>query len=268
MESATFVGPHPAGNVGVHINHIDPINKNEIVWTVDPQLVALIGRFFTTGVYNVEKIIAVAGSEVKRPQYFRVIAGASIKFVADNVITDKKPRYNSGNVLAGASIKFVADNVITDKKPRYISGNVLTGTEINTDGYLCFYDNLISVIPEGDHYEFFGWAKLFRPKVYSASHAYLSFLTPNKKYALDTNYNGGERSFVMTGQYEKVLPMDIYPVYLLKAILSEDINKMEQLGIYEVIEEDLALCEFVCTSKIEVQSILRKGIDLMVKEMS
>ncbi|MDR1055946.1 MAG: Na(+)-translocating NADH-quinone reductase subunit A [Prevotellaceae bacterium] len=242
VESTIFTGPHPAGNVGVHINHIAPINKGEIVWTIDPQLVALLGRFFTSGIYNVEKIIAVAGSEVKRPQYFRIITGASLKCIAYNIASENSPRY--------------------------ISGNVLTGTELSADGFLGFYDNMISVIPEGNHHELFGWAKLFRPKVFSTSHAYLSFLTPNKKYALDTNLNGGERAFVMTGQYEKVLPMDIYPVYLLKAILAEDIDKMEQLGIYEVIEEDLALCEFVCTSKTEVQAILRKGIDLMIKEMS
>lgn len=242
VESTTFVGPHPAGNVGVQINHIDPINKGEVVWTVDPQLVVVLGRFFTTGTYNVEKVVAVAGSEIKRPQYFRIIAGASLKCIADNVVTDNDPRY--------------------------ISGNVLTGTEVGANGYFGFYDNMITVIPEGNHHEFFGWAKLIRSKVFSASHSYLSFLTPNKKYALDTNLNGGERAFVMTGQYEKVLPMDIYPVFLLKAILAEDIDKMEQLGIYEVIEEDLALCEFVCSSKIEVQEILRKGINLMIKEMN
>ena len=241
VESTTFKGPHPAGNVGVQINHIDPINKGEVVWTIDPQMVALLGRFFTTGIYNAEKVIAVTGSEVKRPQYFRIIMGASMNTIADNVNTDNNPRY--------------------------ISGNVLTGTDVGADGYLGFYDNIISVIPEGDHHEFLGWAKVFRPKVFSASRAYLSFLTPNKKYALDTNLNGGERAFVMSGEYENVVPMDIYPVYLLKAILAEDIDKMEQLGIYEVIEEDLALCEFICASKIEVQAILRKGIELMIKEM-
>jgi Na+-transporting NADH:ubiquinone oxidoreductase subunit A len=138
---------------------------------------------------------------------------------------------------------------------------------VGPEGHLSFYDNLITVIPEGDHYEFFGWANPLRLKKYSVSRSYFSWMFPKKEYSLDSNINGGQRAFVMNGEYEKVLPMDIYPVYLLKAILAEDIDKIEQLGIYEVIEEDLALCEFVCTSKIDVQDILRKGIELMIKEM-
>jgi Na+-transporting NADH:ubiquinone oxidoreductase subunit A len=240
-EITLFTGKHPAGNVGIHIHHIDPVNKGDVVWTVDAQHVAALGRFFATGIYNAEKIIALCGSKVKRPQYYKVMAGAAIS-VLDNMIDH-------------------SDN------PRYISGDVLTGTSISKDGYVGFYDNRISVIPEGDDYEFLGWA-MPRFKKFSASKSYFSWLTPNRLYDLDTNLNGGERAFVVTNQYEKVLPMDIYPVYLLKAILAEDVDKMEQLGIYEVIEEDLALCEFVCTSKIEVQAILRKGIDLMIKEMS
>ncbi|MDR0725799.1 MAG: Na(+)-translocating NADH-quinone reductase subunit A [Prevotellaceae bacterium] len=240
-EITLFTGKHPAGNVGVQIHHIDPINKGDIVWTVDAQHVAALGRFFATGVYSAEKIIALCGSKVKRPQYYKLMAGASVSALS-NLIDHSE-------------------------STRYISGNVLTGTAISKDGYVGFYDNRISVIPEGDEYEFLGWA-MPRFKKFSASKSYFSWLTPNKLYDLDTNLNGGERAFVVTNQYEKVLPMDIYPVYLLKAILAEDIDKMEQLGIYEVIEEDLALCEFVCTSKIEVQDILRKGINLMIKEMS
>ncbi|MDR3181013.1 MAG: NADH:ubiquinone reductase (Na(+)-transporting) subunit A, partial [Prevotellaceae bacterium] len=155
----------------------------------------------------------------------------------------------------------------TSSNPRYISGNVLTGANIGAAGHLGFYSTMISVIPEGDYYEFLGWANPFRMKKYSVSRSYLSWIFPDKEYALDTNINGGQRAFVMTGEYEKVLPMDIYPVHLLKSILAEDIDRMEQLGIYEVIEEDLALCEFVCTSKIDVQHILRQGINLMIKEM-
>jgi Na+-transporting NADH:ubiquinone oxidoreductase subunit A len=239
-EITLFTGKHPVGNVGVQIHHIDPIDKGDIVWTMDAQHVAMLGRFFSTGVYNAEKIIALCGSKVKDPKYYKITTGASIT-TFENLIDDK------GDT-------------------RYVNGDVLTGTSIGKDGYAGFYGNRISVIPEGNNYEFLGWA-MPRFKKFSASKSYFSWLTPNRVYNLDTNLNGGERAFVVTNQYEKVLPMDIYPVYLLKAILAEDIDKMEQLGIYVVIEEDLALCEFVCTSKIEVQALLRKGINLMIKEM-
>ncbi len=241
VEFHTFKGPHPAGNVGVQIHHIAPLNKGDVVWTIDLQHIVSLGRLFLKGVYDVSKVIALVGSEVKKPRYFRMISGACIKPLHDYINT------------AGS--------------PRYISGNVLTGTNIGAEGFLGFYDSMISVIPEGDHYEFLGWANPFRMKKFSVSRSYFSWIFPDKEYALDTNINGGQRAFVMNGEYEKVLPMDIYPVYLLKAILAEDIDKMEQLGIYEVVEEDLALCEFVCTSKIDVQDILRKGINLMIKEM-
>jgi len=237
----SFSGPHPAGNVGIQIHHLSPINKGEIVWTIMPQHIVSLGRLFLKGVYDVSKVIALAGSEVKKPRYFRIIDGANVAVILDHL-------YN-------------------DKPVRYISGNVLTGTNVGHNGHLGFYDNMITVIPEGDHYEFLGWANPFRMKKYSVSRSYFSWMFPKKEYTLDTNINGGQRAFVMNGEYEKVLPMDIYPVYLLKAILAEDIDKMEQLGIYEVIEEDLALCEFVCTSKIDVQEIIRKGINLLIKEM-
>ena len=240
-EINTFSGKHPAGNVGVQIHHVDPVNKGDIVWTLDARHVVALGRFFSTGVYGGDRIIAICGSKVKRPQYLHVIEGASISAFADMIDH--------------------SDNV------RYISGNVLTGENIGRDGYMGYYANRLTVISEGDDYEFLGWA-MPRLQKFSASKSYFSWLTPGKEYSLDTNLNGGERAFVVSGQYEKVLPMDIYPVYLLKAILAENIDRMEQLGIYELIEEDLALCEFVCTSKIEVQSILRRGIELMIKEMN
>ncbi|MDR0728969.1 MAG: Na(+)-translocating NADH-quinone reductase subunit A [Prevotellaceae bacterium] len=238
VEKIVFKGPHPAGNTGVQIHHISPINKGEKVWTIDPQHVIAIGRLALRGVYDVSKVIALAGSEVKHPRYFRIIAGVAVSTVSDYVNT-------SGRC-------------------RYISGSVLTGANVGADGYLGFYDNAITVVPEGDKYEFLGWANPLRQHRYSASRSYLSWMFPYKEYTLDTNINGGERAFVLTGVYEKVLPMDILPVYLLKAILAGDIDRMEQLGIYEVVEEDLALCEFVCPSKIPVQDILRKGIDLMI----
>jgi Na+-transporting NADH:ubiquinone oxidoreductase subunit A len=236
-----FSGPHPVGNPGVQIHHLDPVNKGETVWVVQPQDVAIIGRLFDQGVYDASITIALAGSEVKTPRYYKIIKGAQIKSITQEKIQE-------------------GDN-------RYISGNVLTGTKVAPDGYLGYYDQLITVIPEGKYHEFIGWATPGFGK-FSASRAFFSWLTPKKEFRLDTNYHGGERAYVMTGQYEKVFPFDIYPVHLIKAIMIEDIDLMERLGIYEIAEEDFALCEFVCTSKIEVQSIIRKGLDLMAKEMN
>ncbi|HEX2921740.1 MAG TPA: Na(+)-translocating NADH-quinone reductase subunit A [Bacteroidales bacterium] len=240
--SINFIsGPHPAGNVGVHIHHLDPLIKGQVVWYVNFQDVFSIGRIFEQGNYIPEKIIALTGSEVIDPQYYRVRTGASVSYIVkDNV----KP----GEV-------------------RYIAGNVLTGTKISETGYLGFYDSQVTVIPEGRYYEFFGWAKPGARK-FSFHKGFLSKLYPKRKYRLDTNLHGGERAFVMTGDYEKVVPMDIFPMQLFKAILAEDINTMENLGIYEVAEEDLALCEYICPSKTEIQAIIRRGISLMMKEMS
>lgn len=236
-----FSGPHPSGNVGVHIHHLDPVNKGEVVWYVNFQDVFTIGRLFEEGRYRPEKIIALTGSEVLKGQYYRVTAGASIsEFIRDNV----KP----GHL-------------------RFISGNVLTGTRLKPDGYLGYYDSQFTVIPEGDYSEFFGWIKPGLDK-YSFYRIFASKFFPRKSYRLDTNLHGGERAFVLTGKYEQVVPMDIFPMQLFKAILAEDIDNMENLGIYEVAEEDLALCEFICPSKIEIQSIVRKGLDLMIREMS
>lgn len=235
-----FEGPHPIGNVGIQIHHIEPINKGEIVWYINPQDVVFVGRLFETGHYNMERIVALAGSEVKKPQYYRTMMGASIRQMIEHNVND-------GDL-------------------RYISGNVLSGSKIEKYGYIGFYDSLVSVIPEGNFFEMLGWALPGIGK-YSTSKSFFSWLTPNKEFKLDTNFHGGVRAFVMTNEYDKVFPMDILPVQLLKSILVEDIDKMEQLGIYEVIEEDMALCEFVCTSKIGVQSILRDGLDLMIKEL-
>lgn len=242
VEINKFQGAHPAGNVGTQISRISPINKGEIVWTIDPQHVAAIGRLAATGRYDVQKTVAAVGSEVKKPRYYKVIQGASIK-----------------NLLEGG--------VSSDKNVRFVSGSVLSGTKISSEGFIGFYDNMLAVIPEGDQYEFFGWALPGLDK-FSFSKSFLSWLTPSKEYVLNTNYHGGERAFVMSDVYGKVFPFDIYPVYLLKAILAEDIDAMEKLGIYEVVEEDFALCEFVDPSKIEIQAIVRKGLNLMIKEMN
>ena len=241
VEISYFSGPHPSGNVGVHIHHLDPLNKGEVVWFIGLQDILTIGRLFEEGIYKPEKIVALTGSEVSHPQYYNMISGSSIAPMVLNNLS--------------------SDNV------RYISGNVLTGTKIKSDGYVGYYDSQVTVIPEGNYYEFFGWA-LPGIKKYSFSKTFLSSLLPKKNFKLDTNIHGGERAFVVTGEYEKVVPMDIYPMQLFKAILAEDIDMMENLGIYEVAEEDFALCEFICPSKIEIQSIVRKGLDLMNKEMS
>ncbi len=240
VEFHYFQGPHPAGNPGVHIHYIDPINKGETVWYVQPQEVIMLGRFFMTGKYDVSRILALTGSEVKKPVYYKYISGASIE-------------------------PFIKDNIASEEV-RLISGNVLTGTRITKIGHVGFYDSQITVIPEGNKFEFIGWA-LPGLKKFSVSRTFFSWMMPRKKFVHDTNLHGGERAFVMTGEYEKVLPMSIYPVQLLKSIIVEDIEQMEKLGIYEVAEEDFALCEYVCTSKIDSQELIRKGLDLMYSEM-
>ena len=242
-ELHTFAGKHPAGNVGIQIHHIDPVNKGDVVWTVNIQDLAIIGRLFNEGRVDMTKIIAVAGSEIEKPQYCRVVAGARVDSILRGNV---KPQKEGDHV-------------------RIISGNVLTGTKTPADGFLGFYANQLTVIPEGDKYELLGWA-MPRFNKFSVSRSYFSWLCPKKAYDLDTNMNGGERPFVVTGLYEQYLPMDIYPMYLLKACLAGDIEKMENLGIYEVTEEDFALCEFVDPSKIEIQQIIRDGINLMIRE--
>ena len=241
VETNTFSGPHPAGNVGIQISKICPIGKSDIIWTLTPQVLVFIGRLFENGKVDFSKTIALTGSEVKAPKYVKTIHGTKL----DDLLKSK----TKGDV-----------------KERIISGNVLTGTKVDTDNYLGFFDQQITVIPEGDEYEFMGWAVPGFDK-FSASKAFFSKLLPKKEYVLDANMHGGERAFVLTGQYEKFLPMDILPVHLLKSILVNDIDKMEQLGIYELVEEDLALCEYACTSKIKAQAILREGINSMIKEL-
>lgn len=232
-----FSGPHPAGNVGVQIHHIDPINKGEIAWTVSPYGVAQIGKFILEGVYDASKVVALTGSELTKTAYVKTYSGASVStFVKGNL--------NSGHV-------------------RVVSGNVLTGEKISLEGYVGFYHNQITVIPEGDYYEFMGWAKPTTRLSYHRALGLLSFLSPNKEVVLDSNARGEERAFVQTGVFESVTPMDILPVYLLKAIMAEDFDEIEELGIYEIVEEDLALCEFVDVSKHPVQELVRKGIELI-----
>ena len=237
----TFSGKHPAGNVGVQIHHISPIRKGETVWTVSLLMLAAIGKLFNTGKYDVRRKIAVTGPKAVNPAYVDGYPGISMK--------DIKEFYE------------------TPENLRFISGDVLTGTNIGAEGYLGFFDNQVTILEEGNKYELLGWAKPFRPGQFSSSRTYFSWLTPKKKYDMDTNLHGGPRAFVLNDVYSKVLPMELYPVYLLKACLANDIDKMEKFGIYEVLEEDFALCEYVCPSKIDIQQIITDGIALMLKEM-
>ena len=237
-----FDGPHPAGNVGVQINNIAPINKGETVWTIDPQAVIFIGRLFNTGHVDLTRLVAVTGSEVKKPSYCKLKVGALLT-----------------NVFAG--------NVSTDKNLRYISGNVLTGKQITANGFLGAFHSQVTVIPEGDDvHEMLGWI-MPRFDQFSTSHSYFSWLMDKKEYTLDARVKGGERHMIMSNEYDRVLPMDIMPEYLIKAIIAGDIDRMEALGIYEVAPEDFALCEFVCSSKMELQRIVREGLDMLRREM-
>ena len=237
----TFTGKHPVGNVGVQISNISPIRKGETVWTVSLLMLAAIGKLFNTGKYDLRRKIAVTGPKAIEPAYVEGYPGIAVKDVAEF--------YNASENL------------------RFVSGDVLSGTNIGADGYLGFFDNQISILEEGDKYELLGWAKPFRCKLFSTSRTYFSWLTPKKKYDMDTNLHGGPRAFVLNDVYSKVLPMDIFPVHLLKACLAGDIDNMEKFGIYEVLEEDLALCEYVDPSKIYIQQIITDGIALMLKEM-
>lgn len=235
-----FEGKHPAGNVGIQIHHVDPIFKGDTVWTINPEDLITIGKLIKLGKFDPVRTVAVVGSEVISPSYVKTRIGANISKIVEN------------------NLKM--------NHVRYISGNVLTGKQIEPNDHLGFFSNQLTVIEEGDKYEMFGWLmpSYMRP---SLSRSFPSFLFPDYKFNVNTNTHGEKRAFVMTGQYEQVLPMDIYPVHLLKAIISNDFDKMEGLGIYEVIEEDLSICEFVCTSKIEAQRILREGMDNLIEQI-
>lgn len=243
VEVTVFDGPHPAGNVGVQINHIAPVNKGETVWTIDPQAVIFIGRLFNTGHVDFTRTVAVTGSEVLKPAYVKLKVGALLTGVFEN-------------------------NVTKDKALRYISGNVLTGKQISANGYLGAFHSQLTVIPEGsDVHEMLGWI-MPRFNDFSTSRSYFSWMMGKKKeYVLDARVKGGERHMIMSNEYDHVLPMDILPEYLIKAIIAGDIDRMEALGIYEVAPEDFALCEFVCSSKMELQRIVRDGLDMLRREM-
>lgn len=235
-------GPHPSGNVGTQIAKIDPVNKGETVWTVSAQDLVVIGELLLTGKFNAERIVALAGSSVKNPKYYRTKIGAEVS-------------------------TFVYDSGLEEENVRVISGNVLTGTKISPKGHLGYYNNTVSVIPEGDDYEFFGWNKPVFDKISPSRALTFSWLFPKKKYELDTNTNGEHRAFVVTGNYEEVFPLDMYPLQMLKACMVQDLDQMEALGMYEVAPEDFALTEFICVSKQPHQQIIRNGLDQMIKEI-
>ncbi|MBR0222797.1 MAG: Na(+)-translocating NADH-quinone reductase subunit A [Bacteroidales bacterium] len=238
----TFSGKHPVGNVGVQISHIAPIQKDETVWTVSLLMVAAIGKLFLKGRYDLTRKVAVCGPAAVEPSYVETVPGMPVKELASYI--------GEGDV-------------------RIISGDILTGRNVGKDGFLGFFDNQVTLLKEGTDTELFGWAKPFRFNQFSSTRSYFSWLLPNKEYDMDTNLHGGPRAFVMSDSYyADVLPMDIYPLYLVKACLAGDIDKMEQFGIYEVLPEDLALCEYIDPSKNYIQDIVQRGIDLMIQEMA
>ena len=236
-------GAHPAGNVSFQIQKNDPINVGEKVLEIRPEDVLNIGLLFSTGQYHAHRTIAVAGGSVGKPQYITAKIGAEI-------------------------ISLTKDCDIDDTiQNRFINGNVLSGATVASNGYLNFYNNLLTVIPEGNDYRLFGWLPFVDNKIPSLSKTSFSWLFKNKGYEVNTNLNGEERALVVTGEMEKVFPMDIYPMQLLKACMAGDIEKMEALGIYEVVPEDFGLIDYASTSKIEAQEIIREGIELMIKEV-
>ncbi len=243
VEVAVFDGPCPAGNVGVQVNHIEPVNKGEMVWTIgDPTVVLFIGRLFNTGRVNLTRTVALCGSEVKKPCHVDMLVGQELQTL-------------------------LANSYDQDRHVRIINGNVLTGRQTTKDGFLGAHSSEITIIPEGDDAdEMLGWA-MPRLKQFSVNRSYFSWLFGKKKeYAIDARVKGGERHIIMSGEYDRVLPMDIYGEYLIKAIITGDIDKMEQLGIYEVSPEDFALAEFVDSSKLELQRIVREGLNNLRKE--
>ena len=244
-ELNTFKGKHPAGNVGVQISHVAPIQKEDIVWTVSLAGVAAIGKLFTKGKLDLRRKVAVTGPMALECAYVEALPGTPM-----NAFT---PFW--GNTPA--------------EQLRVVSGDALSGKTVGTAGYLGFFDNQVTLLREGTDQELLGWINPIRAHQFSADRSYFSWLMPKKKYNMDTNLHGGPRAFLMNdGYYGRVLPMDIYPVFLAKACLAGDIEKMEKFGIYEVLPEDLATCEFVDPSKNNIQAMIEQGINLMLKEMA
>ncbi len=242
-EVTLFDGPAPAGNVGVQINHVSPINKGEVVWTIGPEEVIFVGRLMLTGRVDLTRVIALAGSEVEAPQYYRMLVGQQL-----STLTEGRLEASSHHI-------------------RLINGNPMTGVKTTADGFLAAHATEVCAIPEGDEAdEMLGWISP-RVNMFSTHRSYLSWLLGKKReYDLDARVKGGRRHMIMSGEYDKVFPMDIYAGYLVKAIITGDIDRQEALGIYEVAPEDFAVAEFVCSSKLELQRIVREGLDTLRKE--
>jgi Na+-transporting NADH:ubiquinone oxidoreductase subunit A len=237
-----FDGPHPSGNVGVQIHHVNPINSGEVVWTLKLEDIAVIGNLILTGEYLPNRTIAVSGPPVKNPKYFNLRTGASLESLLNNVEIDNKIDV------------------------RLINGDVLSGHKVDSNGYLGHYNNKLCVLKEGNQYRLFGWIPFINNTVPSIYKTSFSWLFNNKEKDYDTNLNGEERAFVATGEMESVFPMDIYPMQLIKECMIGDIEKMEKLGIYEVSPEDFGLIDYSSSSKIEAQTIIRQGLDYIYKE--
>jgi Na+-transporting NADH:ubiquinone oxidoreductase subunit A len=247
-EVNVFDGPAPAGNVGVQINHVSPINKGEVVWTLGAEEVIFLGRLLKTGKVDFTRTIALAGSEVKEPKYYKVKVGQKLTTLLNEKLKINNEKLNEGGL-------------------RIISGNVMTGLKTSAEGFLGAHATEVNVIPEGDHAdEMLGWI-MPRFNTFSTHRSYFSWLLGKKKeYVIDARVKGGERHMIMSGEYDKVFPMDIYAGYLVKAIITGDIDRQEALGIYEVAPEDFAIAEFVDSSKLELQRIVREGLDILRKE--
>lgn len=243
IEVNRFIGPNPVGNVGVQINHICPVNKGEIVWTINPWAVAVLGGILRSGKVDFTRTVAVAGSEVSGPSYCRTVPGADLASILGERIGKKEHL-------------------------RIINGNPLVGKKTDISGFLSSSAYEVTVIPEGDDVnEFMGWIRI-RGNEFSVSHSYFSWLKPKKKYDIDARIKGGKRNIIMSGEYDKVFPMDIYAGFLIKAIIARNIDRMEELGIYEVAPEDFAVAEFVDSSKLELQKTVREGLDYLRKELA
>lgn len=239
VEILSVSGPHPAGNVSVHIQNTEPINIGEKVWTVQPEDVAVIGNLFLTGNFIAERTVAVVGSEAKNRKYYKTFVGA-----------------NSADLIGTVS-----------ENTRIISGDVYTGQQLSNNQYIGFYNNMLTLIPEGNDYRLFGWMPFTYNAIPSMSHTSFSWLNRKKKHVVNTNMNGEERALVVSGEMERVMPLDIYPMQLIKACMTGNVEQMENLGIYEVAPEDFALIDYTNTSKLEAQEVIRLGLDLMITEV-
>ena len=257
VETHWFQGPHPAGNVGIQIHHTDPVLPGSTVWYTDVHAVILIGTLFLKGIFDTERVIALSGSELKA-RYVKVHQGANVEGILNDMPADFAEEMVWSKDDQGKKVKKAA----TIRKTRIISGDVLTGSQIERNGSLGFFDDQITAVKEGNYYEMFGWLvpATGHPTI---SRSFPATMFPDISYEADTNTNGEKRAFVMSGEYESVLPMDIYPQHVFRAIMCNDIEKMEGLGILELSEEDIALCEFVCTSKQPLQKMLREGLETL-----